>query len=286
MLAEPASNLQYSSGGGAQHGDDHHHHHHRHVGEGYFFTRMGQQSEDRQSAQSFTSIINPRKVVAPPGHTHNMPGMLAPSLSMADLHSSAVSSSSIGESSVAKSQNAPPPLNSTRKTVISDRAIDGRLVPLWMLASCGMTELLLLHSFEKSTSSSSCSLTWAAAAGAVVQLVKHSFSPLSVPIYYRAELPMFSDGGARSTLLNHRASPAAAAAAAGVGNLGARIGGLLMLGTTTTTKSRSSDRADEPRVSLADGCGPDLAGGGQALLRAAVAQWLASIRRTDRWTEI
>ncbi|KAJ2620875.1 hypothetical protein GGF44_005495, partial [Coemansia sp. RSA 1694] len=97
---------------------------------------------------------------------------------------------------------------------------------------------------------------------------------------------MFSDGGARSTLLNHRASPAGAAAAAGVGNLGARIGGLLMLGTTTTTKSRSSDRADEPRVSLADGCGPDLAGGGQALLRAAVAQWLASIRRTDRWTEI
>ncbi|KAJ2435111.1 hypothetical protein GGF42_009110, partial [Coemansia sp. RSA 2424] len=95
---------------------------------------------------------------------------------------------------------------------------------------------------------------------------------------------MFGDGGARSPLLNHRASPAAAA---GVGNLGARIGGLLMLGTTTTTtKSCSSDRTDEPRVSLADGCGPDLAVGGQALLRAAVAQWLASIRRTDRWTEI
>ncbi|KAJ2446176.1 hypothetical protein GGF42_005771, partial [Coemansia sp. RSA 2424] len=280
MLADAASNLQYSSGGGAQHGDDYHHHH-GHAGEGYFFTRMGQQGSDRQSAMSFTSIINPRKVVAPPGHTH-MPGMLAPSLSMADLHSSAVSSSGIGESSVAKSQNAPPLSNSTRKTAISDRAIDGGLVPLWMLASCGMTELLL-HSFEKPTSSSSCSLTWAAAAGAVVQLVKHSFSPLPVPIYYRAEIPMFSDGDTRSPLLNHRASPAASS---GVGNLGARIGGLLMLGTAAT-KSCNSDRADEPRVSLADGCGPDLAGsGGQALLRAAVAQWLASIRRTDRWTEI
>ncbi|KAJ2060358.1 hypothetical protein GGI17_003807 [Coemansia sp. S146] len=253
---EPASNLQYSSA--SAHCDDH-------SGEGYFSGIV--QSEHRQSAMSFTSIINPRKRA--PGHTH-MPGTLAPSLSMADLHLAAAATAKPSESSLVPRSMR----RSSCKVTASDRAIDGSWVPQWLLTSCRMAELLAGPKLASA-------LTWVAAADAVAQLVKQSLT-LPANIYYRAEIHVGHDSvspGSHGQSLSQLGSVS-------VGNLGARIGGLLMLGSGR----HGTDNA--LRIPLAQPVQHDsheikvpCTDSGSAL-RAAVSQWLASIQQTDRWAEV
>ncbi|KAJ2865302.1 hypothetical protein GGH94_002317 [Coemansia aciculifera] len=253
---EPASNLQYSSA--SAHCDDH-------SGEGYFSGIV--QSEHWQSAMSFTSIINPRKRA--PGHTH-MPGTLAPSLSMADLHLAAAATVKSSESSMVPRSTR----GSSRKMTTSERAIDGSWVPQWLFASRSMAELLAGPKLASA-------LTWVAAADAVAQLVKQSLT-LPADIYYRAEIHVGHDSvspGSHGQSLSQLGSVS-------VSNLGARIGGLLMLGSgrhDTDNVLRiphappMQHDSHEIHVSCTDN--------GSAL-RAAVSQWLAGIQQTDRWVEV
>ncbi|KAJ2489300.1 hypothetical protein IWW37_004087 [Coemansia sp. RSA 2050] len=250
--AEPAGNLLYSTANVR---------HDNHANDVRF--SEASQSESRLSAMSFTSIINPRKVA--PGRTP-MPGTLAPSLSMADLHSAAAVTTKSPESSTV-SQNS----RSSRK-VTSDRAIDGSWVPRWLMTSRGLTELL--HGPQLANA-----LTWVAAADAVAQLTKRSLT-LSANIYYQAEIYVGHDSV--DTVHSHSQRQTGFAS---VGSLGARIGELLMFG------SGQPGAGDAFSVSLAkpfhDSCESQVSHleGGSAL-RAAVSQWLAVIQRTDRWTGV
>ncbi|KAJ2698077.1 hypothetical protein H4218_003525 [Coemansia sp. IMI 209128] len=251
--AEPTINLLYSSANA--HGDDH-------ASDGRFSGMV--QSESRLSAMSFTSIINPRKMA--PGHTH-MPGTLAPSLSMADLHSAAAMTAKSPESSLA-SRN----LRSSHK-VISDRAIDGSWVPQWLVACRGLTELL--HGPKLASV-----LTWVAAADAVAQLAKRSLT-LPANIYYRAEIDIGHDS-VDTEMLNRSLGQMGSAS---VGSLGARIGGLLMLGSgqhgaddaLSIPLAKPFHDSHEVQVSSSEG--------GSAL-RAVVSRWLAGIQQTDRWSGV
>ncbi|KAJ2036161.1 hypothetical protein H4S03_003829 [Coemansia sp. S3946] len=252
---EPASNLQYSSA--SAHCDDH-------SGEGYFSGIF--QSERRHSAMSFTSIINPRRRA--PGHAH-MPGTLAPSLSMADLHSAAAASKSSESSLVPRSTRS-----SIHLVTTSDRAIDGSWVPQWLLVSRSMAELL---TGPKSASA----LTWVAAADAVAQLVKQSLS-LPASIYYRAEIRIGYDSANPSL----HEQPLSQSGSASVGNLGARIGRLLMLGsgqhgTDNMLSVPHAQPTQHDNLEIKASC---TAGG--VALRAAVSQWLTGIQQTDRWAEV
>ncbi|KAJ2238449.1 hypothetical protein IWW45_000069 [Coemansia sp. RSA 485] len=227
--------------------------------------------ESLPRAPSFTSIINPRR--AAPSDSAQMPGMLAPSLRMADLQM------------VASATAAPASKKMVASTAKSN-AIDGSWVPWWMQAAGGFAELV-----ASAQNSQSDLLTWASGIECLVRVAKTGLDILDGSDHaFHAHIPLMFVVASQDAALH------------GVGNLraenlGARIGGLLRLG--------HSERSHDSHQSLLQSDGlqaqPTMQKQGAATMHldllddddaqtrassAAVSLWLAQIRQTDRWTGI
>ncbi|KAJ2609180.1 hypothetical protein EV177_004594, partial [Coemansia sp. RSA 1804] len=176
-----------------------------------------QQSAHHSSASlpSFTNIINPRKPRK--ASVTQMPGSMLPSLNMGDLQNAAASVIRLG--GAASGQDFT--INLPKQAVVRVNAIESSWVPIWILVSKGVVDTLV-------GSEQAYWFKWADSLHKLVYATKAPLMQVSGGDLVRfADIPVVSSF-LKAFLPNNAAVPAAGNT--GVSNLGARIGGLLMLG--------------------------------------------------------
>ncbi|KAJ1721629.1 hypothetical protein LPJ53_003881, partial [Coemansia erecta] len=215
---------------------------------------------------SFTSIINPRN---PQSGLTQMPGALTPSLSIADLQTASLNSTTGGAgASISDSVSRSQP----QTTITSIRAIKGSAIPLWMHTAGALADSLAI---TVTTTSAACAfLRWVSGIESLVLLARSALSLLDdADRTYVTEIVL---------ALGQSSNPAAAENAR-ADNLGARIGGLLKLGPSAD--SHPSTKEDQQMQIQSEQLYPEdpmLA----EISPEAVAQWLSHIRQTDKWTNM
>ncbi|KAJ2852369.1 hypothetical protein IWW36_000256 [Coemansia brasiliensis] len=171
---------------------------------------------------TFMSIINPRSTTlhATEANSVQMPGMLPLSLGMSSLQMATTAANEcIGE------------------TLVSVQATVGSWVPLWMRISGGVADLTVGVSLVDG-------LTWMAVRDVLVPLTRYILKSQG-PVHsssYAAKVPAicFSE----DKRLKNRDVSQSTSTATPVNNLGARIGGLLMLGVQQQPKAEAAEVAD------------------------------------------
>ncbi|KAJ2558495.1 hypothetical protein EV175_000765, partial [Coemansia sp. RSA 1933] len=174
---------------------------------------------------TFTSIINPRKLWK--NLATQMPGSLMPSLSMYDLQKA---SAGVGSSESAAVATA----SLSKQAVVQTNAVEPSWVPTWMLLSKGLADALV-------GSQEAHWLGWASGLQVLACAARESLmAACGGDLVHLASIPEARVLlGACLSSSGMASSAAAAAADASVGNLGARIGGLLMLGPEHRNKTPS-----------------------------------------------
>ncbi|KAJ2356015.1 hypothetical protein GGF43_002336, partial [Coemansia sp. RSA 2618] len=158
---------------------------------------------------TFMSIINPRTSSQLTGsHYVQMPGALPLSLDIGNLHMAAASAM------LSPAPALSPTASADSRAVVSTQAISASWVPVWMRMTGSVAELLI-------SASSLDGATWAAVYSVLGPSTRQSLQTKEDT--YLADIPLLRPATAQSAPAQLVSRPAA-------GNLGARIGGLLMLG--------------------------------------------------------
>ncbi|KAJ2162980.1 hypothetical protein GGF46_000166 [Coemansia sp. RSA 552] len=223
------------------------------------YSSLGAPAKDRHldsHLPSFWNIINPHMKLPQPTHLQHtsgrvqMPGALQPSLGIGSLSTAAASPcSDDGGDNI---------------SFVTTMAISGCWVPMWMCVSGGVADLLVGESMTSG-------LVWPAAFGALSLAAKHRLLSEQASPSYKADIPLLGMQDADS-----RCSSESSAAAAK--NLGARIGGLLMLG-------HSRQRLGAPVLSQPGEEKPIVSGALDASSRT-LHMWVSQMQEANNWTGI
>ncbi|KAJ2372495.1 hypothetical protein IW150_004090, partial [Coemansia sp. RSA 2607] len=219
-----------------------------------------------RSLPSFTSIINPRNS---PSEFTQMPGALAPSLSIADLQTTSFNSvtDSTG-ASISDTVSRKQP----RTTIASIRAIKGGVVPWWMHTAGALADSIAL---TVTVTPTACTfLRWVPSIESLMLISRSAISLVdNVDCTYVTEIALaLSQSGNPVDTRNARAD-----------NLGARIGGLLKLGPSVNSySSAQEDQQAQMETAQTYSENPTLA----EISPEAVSQWMSHIRQTDKWVNI
>ncbi|KAJ2718192.1 hypothetical protein H4S00_003892, partial [Coemansia sp. D1744] len=196
---------------------------------------------------TFMSIINPRAVVQATGPSYvQMPGAMPLSLDIGNLHMAAASAMS-------------PPAQSPERIVdsalvVSMQAVVPHWVPEWMRMCGSVAELWVSATPRENT-------MWSTVYGGLVRSMRSSLQTAGSQVTYTADISL-----ARPA---HHVIPSVQPMAAG--NLGARIGGLLKLGSGSVSQKPAPS---EPRILL-------------PAETSAKLKWISELRTNESsWTGI
>ncbi|KAJ1828503.1 hypothetical protein LPJ56_001070 [Coemansia sp. RSA 2599] len=236
---------------------------------------VGFADESLQKAPSFTSIINPRRVVS--SDSTQMPGTLAPSLSISDLQMVADSA------------------NKHAVAVATSNAIDGSWVPWWMQAAGGFAELVA--SAQKPDHDP---LPWSSGIQCLARIARASLDILDCSDHlFQAHIPLMFVCPDNAAGFGGIGVGAALSATLRAENLGARIGGLLRLGLSDRSKDRwdqlQSDSEEQKAQVRLDKLEQNMHAvhmdplDDDALANASSAvvhQWVSQARQSERWGDM
>ncbi|KAJ1796593.1 hypothetical protein LPJ59_003656 [Coemansia sp. RSA 2399] len=240
-----------------------------------FLEGSGKQQQQQQLHQqaaglpSFTSIINPRKLWK--SSAAQMPGSLMPSLSLYDLqHATTGVVIAAGGSDTTTT-------HPSRQIVVQTNAIESSWVPTWILVSKGLADALV-------GSQDAHWLRWANSLQLLTCAIKDPLMVVSGgDLVHLANIP--NAQFLMSAFLPGGGAVIPAVEDTHVGNLGARIGGLLMLGPN------HRDKAVNIIAESADKCEPfgdifdDEITSRQVddAARCAFDTWLRQLRQDSNW---
>ncbi|KAJ2723226.1 hypothetical protein GGI07_002795 [Coemansia sp. Benny D115] len=220
------------------------------------------------SIPSFTSIINPRK--PPRGHTQ-MPGSLELSLNMDDLHAVAGSSSSFASSS----KNT----GLVSIVITKKKAIDASWVPQWLQAAGALADMFA----GTGKVSPHVQMVWAPSIRSLLSIARLSLTtPADDSHEYQAEIPVLLGSSAMHGFLG---GSTGLLEANRVENLGARIGGLLMLGSHSRQSKDHLHGYNKHSLPTDSGALGETASVADPM-RSAVGLWLSKASQSDKWPEM